>query len=321
MTKITKKSVKRTVKTSTSKKKAKRAVKLFPSKKKAKKAVKKLSGSKKKAKKAVKSTVRTPIVKKVKVARKPTPQRLKRSGKKSKSSKGKKKPVTSNKKRTLKNGQNNVSSNSPAKNSSGNSSERVADEMMEEGKIRSRSPSNRSRKRAASVLKSPMKRSAKSSKKRSGESPKKRSSKRKRSAPKPTSSKKKRNVSPIKASTESSNVNEAEFLVEKICDIQFRNGEEHCLVKWKGLGMEENTWEPLQNLGNASEAIEDFYAEQVYEVEYVCGIRRVGGKREYFVKWKGWPASSNTWEPRESLMEGAEQEVMKFEKISKTRTA
>uniref|UniRef100_V9KQW3 Histone-lysine N-methyltransferase n=3 Tax=Callorhinchus milii TaxID=7868 RepID=V9KQW3_CALMI len=38
-----------------------------------------------------------------------------------------------------------------------------------------------------------------------------------------------------------------------------------------------------------------------YEVEYLCGYRKTKGTDFYLVKWKGWPASTNTWEPRKHL--------------------
>uniref|UniRef100_UPI00398F1D14 histone-lysine N-methyltransferase SUV39H2-like isoform X2 n=1 Tax=Pristiophorus japonicus TaxID=55135 RepID=UPI00398F1D14 len=40
---------------------------------------------------------------------------------------------------------------------------------------------------------------------------------------------------------------------------------------------------------------------QEYEVEYLCGHKEKKGKEYYLVKWKGWPESTNTWEPRKNL--------------------
>ncbi|XP_069483936.1 histone-lysine N-methyltransferase SUV39H2 isoform X2 [Ambystoma mexicanum] len=38
-----------------------------------------------------------------------------------------------------------------------------------------------------------------------------------------------------------------------------------------------------------------------YEVEYLCDQMVIEGLDYYFVKWKGWPKSTNTWEPRSNL--------------------
>lgn len=112
-----------------------------------------------------------------------------------------------------------------------------------------------------------------------------------------------------------------EYEVEKICDIKFENEEEMYLVKWKGFGVKDNTWEPRKNLLNANGVINDFHKEHNYEVECICGSRRVEGKRQYRVRWKGWPPSCDTWEVRDSLMKGAKLEVMRFEKVRKKRMA
>ncbi|XP_053321311.1 histone-lysine N-methyltransferase SUV39H2 [Spea bombifrons] len=39
----------------------------------------------------------------------------------------------------------------------------------------------------------------------------------------------------------------------------------------------------------------------VYEVEYLCDFKLEKGKEYFLVKWKGWPASCNSWEPKENL--------------------
>jgi len=108
-----------------------------------------------------------------------------------------------------------------------------------------------------------------------------------------------------------------EYEVEKVCDIKFQDGQEVFLVKWKGYSMKDNTWEPRKNLGNATAAIDAFQSRQVYEVEKITRSKVLGGKRRYRVRWKGWPASFDTWESRASLVKGAKLAVQRFEKIQK----
>ena len=41
--------------------------------------------------------------------------------------------------------------------------------------------------------------------------------------------------------------------------------------------------------------------EESYEVEKIVKSRSVNGRTEYFVKWKNYPSTQNTWEPIENL--------------------
>jgi len=37
----------------------------------------------------------------------------------------------------------------------------------------------------------------------------------------------------------------------------------------------------------------------IYEVERIVSQRNQGGKAEYFIQWKNYPLTENTWEPSE----------------------
>merc|ERR1711981_754602 len=41
--------------------------------------------------------------------------------------------------------------------------------------------------------------------------------------------------------------------------------------------------------------------ETVYEVEQIDDDRLIKGKKQYFIKWRNFPVSDNTWEPEENL--------------------
>ena len=43
--------------------------------------------------------------------------------------------------------------------------------------------------------------------------------------------------------------------------------------------------------------------EETYEVEKVLAVRGSGKKKEYQVKWVGYSAKENTWEPLSNLPE------------------
>ena len=49
-----------------------------------------------------------------------------------------------------------------------------------------------------------------------------------------------------------------EFEVEQILDKKIKRGKTLYLVKWKGYSLDETTWEPVENLGNAPLKIKDF---------------------------------------------------------------
>ena len=53
------------------------------------------------------------------------------------------------------------------------------------------------------------------------------------------------------------------------------------------------------------------HTDEVYEVESIIKSRKINGKVQYFVKWKGYPKSECTWEPETNLA-GAQRILKEF---------
>jgi len=51
------------------------------------------------------------------------------------------------------------------------------------------------------------------------------------------------------------------YEVEKILNKKKFRGKDWYLVQWKGYTVEEDTWEPRENLGNAEELVKEFEEE------------------------------------------------------------
>ena len=52
---------------------------------------------------------------------------------------------------------------------------------------------------------------------------------------------------------------EEEYEVDHVCDACMFGRTLEFLVRWKGYGEGDNSWEPAKNLKNAPHAIDDFY--------------------------------------------------------------
>ena len=104
------------------------------------------------------------------------------------------------------------------------------------------------------------------------------------------------------------------FDVEKIVKKRFnKKNQLEYFIKWKGYASKFNSWEPAKNIETKGdqEKIEDSEndensEDEVFEVEEILkkrNSRKTKGKIEYFVKWKGYSLKSNTWEPKENILD------------------
>lgn len=80
----------------------------------------------------------------------------------------------------------------------------------------------------------------------------------------------------VKRNKKSKNDNQSVFEVEKVLNRRIRRGKTEYLIKWKGYGDEESTWEVEKNCTNCSELINEFlengkFTYFVYSVTY--GVR------------------------------------------------
>ena len=106
---------------------------------------------------------------------------------------------------------------------------------------------------------------------------------------------------------------EEEYVVEKIITHRWTKfGRKEYYLKWKGYGEEYNTWEPVENL-HCEQLINDYVSrtegekmvnkqKEEYVVEKILDHRWImNGTKQFFLKWRGYPDSMNSWEPAENL--------------------
>jgi len=67
----------------------------------------------------------------------------------------------------------------------------------------------------------------------------------------------------------------------------------------------------VENWRPSGEKVRDANGELEYEVEKIMAQRGPQGRREYFIKWKGYPIYESTWEEEEAL-QNAQQILRRF---------
>ena len=65
---------------------------------------------------------------------------------------------------------------------------------------------------------------------------------------------------------------EEEYTVEEILNSHMFRCKLQYLVKWEGYGVEHNTWEYLENLDNATEAVAEFHTKNPAAPQCICAI-------------------------------------------------
>jgi len=63
---------------------------------------------------------------------------------------------------------------------------------------------------------------------------------------------------------------EEEYVVEEILDSRMFRQKLQYMVKWEGYGIENNSWEYWDNLGNAAEVVADFHARHPGALRHIC---------------------------------------------------
>ena len=84
---------------------------------------------------------------------------------------------------------------------------------------------------------------------------------------------------------------EIEYEVEKIKDKRIINDKIEYLIKWKGYSDFENTWEPIENMSNAKEIIEEY--EEKEKNRFKTPIKNIKKKNNNFINNTSIPVRIN----------------------------
>lgn len=143
---------------------------------------------------------------------------------------------------------------------------------------------------------------------------------------------------------ENANDNE-DYEVAAIVSHKVQDGQNYYLVKWKNYGSKDNTWEPEASL-SCADLLAAFHKQPKsktkspkktkivkggkdvakksakavkndtgYEVEKIINSRIEKGKKVFLIRWKGYSAKDDTWEPLSSL--NCPEKIKEFENAKK----
>ncbi|KAK4291002.1 hypothetical protein Pmani_036134 [Petrolisthes manimaculis] len=109
---------------------------------------------------------------------------------------------------------------------------------------------------------------------------------------------------------------EETYEVERILQMRDVKGRTEYKVRWKGWASKYDSWLPEDEM-NCPEVLKAFLKslekmdededeeeeeqEEDWQVEKILDVREKKGKKDYLVKWVGYNAKYNTWEPQDNL--------------------
>lgn len=99
---------------------------------------------------------------------------------------------------------------------------------------------------------------------------------------------------------------EEEYEVEAIVDHKKKGGKTIYRIRWKGYGQKDDTWLPATEL-SCKDLLKKYRKKidrdnkDVYNVEKIIDHRRLHGVVYYRVRWEGYAAKDDTWQPKDSL--------------------
>ncbi|XP_070513593.1 chromobox protein homolog 1 isoform X2 [Cardiocondyla obscurior] len=151
--------------------------------------------------------------------------------------------------------------------------------------------------------------------------------------------------------------NDCEYEVEKLVNVRTVKGRRQFLVRWKGYGEKQDTWENEKDL-NCPKLIQEFLLKEKpskttlikinkskksktsrkqtenngpnkndkdgtkeFEVEKIIEVRfKKNGTKEFLIRWKGFGPNDDTWEPEKNL--NCSELILKFmDKVEKAKTS
>jgi hypothetical protein len=69
--------------------------------------------------------------------------------------------------------------------------------------------------------------------------------------------------------------NQEELEVQQILDHRLQQNRHEFLIRWKGYPLEDDSWEPLENLKGSQEAIAEFWKENQMETKHQRSLNTI----------------------------------------------